>query len=112
MQQVKDQYSYIFLFVTFPSTSPDMTKLFHARSGSRFIEIQSNLFRKKKFYRTNQGSKFLGVSFRNRDNVRAVTQFRRERQPQHLKIDFCSRTDPSSFTSIAPVLLDQSNQTS
>ena len=47
MQQVKDQYSYIFLFVTFPSTSPDMTKLFHARSGSRFIEIQSNLVQEK-----------------------------------------------------------------
>ena len=47
MQQMKDQYSYIFLFVTFPSTSPDMTKLFHARSGSRFIEIQSNLVQEK-----------------------------------------------------------------
>ena len=60
----------------------------------------------------NQGSNFLGWSLSNRDNVRSPIQFRKESQPQHLKTDFSSRTDPSIFTSIAPVLLDQSNETS
>ena len=50
----------------------------------RFIEMQSNL-RRKKLHRTNQGSNFLGGSFSNRDNARAPIQFRRERQPQYLK---------------------------
>ena len=36
----------------------------------RFIEMQSNLTRKKR-HRTNQGSNFLGDSFSNRDNERA-----------------------------------------
>ena len=88
-----------------------MTTVFHTWPYGRFIEIQSNL-RRKKLHRTNQGSNFLGESFGNRDNVRVPIQFRRESQPQHLKDYFSSRTDPSIFTSIAPVLLDQSNETS
>ena len=82
------------------STSTDMTTVFHAWLYGRFIEIQSNL-RRKKLHRTNQGSNFLGGSFSNRDNVTAPIQLRRESQPQ-----------PSIFTSIAPVILDQSNETS
>ena len=60
----------------------------------------------------NQGSNFLGGSFSNRDNVRAPIQFRRESQPQHLKSWFISRTDPSIFISVAPVLLERSNEAS
>ena len=60
----------------------------------------------------NQGSNFVGGSFSNRDNVRAPIQFRIETQPQYLKDDFFSRTDPPTFTSTAPVFLDQSNETS
>ena len=85
-----------------------MTTVFHAWLYCRFIEIQSNL-RGKKFHRMNQGSNFLGGSFSNRDNVRALIQYRREIQPQN---DFSSRTEPSIFTSIAPVLLDWSKSTS
>ena len=44
-----------------------MTTVFHAWPCGRFIEIQSNL-RRKKLHRTNQGSNFLGGNFRNRDN--------------------------------------------
>ena len=62
-------------------------------------------------HRTNQGPNFLGVSFSNRNNLRAPIQFRRKSQPQHLKISFSSRTDRSLFTSIAPVLLNWSNET-
>ena len=61
-----------------------MTAVFHTWPYGRFIEIQSNL-RRKKLHRMNQGSNFLGGSFSNRDNVRAPIQFRRESQPQHLK---------------------------
>ena len=38
------------------------------RAGCRFIEIQSNV-KRKKIHRTNQGFKFLEGSFTNRYNV-------------------------------------------
>ena len=85
-----------------------MTTLFYAWPYDRFIEIRSNL-RRKKLHRTKQGYNFLRGSFSNRDNVRVLIQFRREILP---KDDFSSRTDSSIFTSIVPVLLDQSNETS
>ena len=59
-----------------------MATVFHAWLYGIFIEIQSNL-KGKKFHRMNQGSNFLGGSFSNRDNVRALIQFRRESQPQN-----------------------------
>ena len=75
-QQVKDQQSYIFVFVLFltilstaRSTIPDMTAVFHACLYERFIEMQSNL-RRKKLHTTNQGSNFPGDSFRDRGKVR------------------------------------------
>ena len=61
-----------------------MTVVFHEWAYGRFIEIQSNL-RRKKLHRMNQGYNFLGDSFSNRDNVQALIQFRKEIQPQHLK---------------------------
>ena len=63
-----------------------MTTVFHTWAYGRSIEIQSNI-RTKKLHRS-QGSKFLGVSFSNRDNVRAPIQFRTENPPKHLKDDF------------------------
>ena len=45
----------------------------------RFIEMQSNLSRKK-LHRIDQGSNFPWGSFSNRDNIRAPIQFRRESQ--------------------------------
>ena len=68
------------------STSPDMATVFHAWPYGRFIEMQNNLRKKKD--RINQGSNFLGGSFGNIDNVIVPIQFRRECQPQHLKILF------------------------
>ena len=64
-----------------------MTTVFHAWPYGRFIEIQSNL-RRKKLHRTNQGSNFLGGSFSNRDNIRAPIQFGEESQPSILNIVF------------------------
>ena len=90
-------------------TSPDMTTVFYAWLYGRFIEIQSNL-RREKLHRTKQGSNL--CSFSNKNSVTAPIQLKRESQPQHLKRWFSSRTDPSIFTLIAPVLLDQSNETS
>ena len=77
----------------------------------RFVEIQSNL-KRKKLHRTNQDSNFLGGSFTSRDNVKAQIQFRGESQPQHLKDKFSSGTDPSILISMAPMLLDRPNETS
>ena len=81
-----------------------MATVFHTWQYGRFIEMQSNL-RRKKLHRANQGSNFLAGIFSNRDNVRASIQFRRE-SLIILKDDFSSRTDPTIFTSIAQVLLD------
>ena len=53
-QQVKDQQSYISVFAAYQefqvatrSTSPDMEPVFHAWPYGRFIEVQSNLRRRK-----------------------------------------------------------------
>ena len=54
-QQVKDQQSCISVFVAYLTTggtSPHMTTVFHTWAYGRFIEIQSNL-RRKKLHRTN-----------------------------------------------------------
>ena len=75
------------------------------------MKILRNL-RRKKLHRTNQSSNFLEGSLTNRDHVRDPIQFRGESQPYILKVDFSSRTNPSIFTSIASVILDQSNETS
>ena len=85
-----------------------MTTAFHAWLYGRFIEIQSNV-RRKELYGTNQGSNFLGGSFHNR--VQEL-QFNLEEtvNPSILKDAFSLRTDPSIFTSIAPVLLDWSDE--
>ena len=78
-QQGKDQQSCISIFVTYPTISSSPT-VFHAWLYGRFIEIRSNI-RRKKLHRTNQGSNFLGGSFSNRDNIRAPIQFRRNSTP-------------------------------
>ena len=79
-----------------------MTTVFHTWVYGRFIEIQSNL-RRKKFHRTNQGFNFLGGSFTNKENLRAPIQFGKKVKPSILKDDFSSKTDPTILTSIAPV---------
>ena len=86
------------------STSPDMATVFHVLPYGRVIEIQSNL-RRKKLHRTNQNSNFLGA-------IEPQSNFEEKVNPSILKDDFSSRTDPFIFTSIPPVLLDRSNETS
>ena len=88
-EKVKDQQSWISIFVAYLTISsriscPDMTAVFHAWPYGKFIEIQSQ-FRRKKLHKTNQGANFLGLSLRNRDNIRAPIQIRREIQPKLLK---------------------------
>ena len=62
----------------------------------KFIEIQSNL-RRKKLHRTNEGSNFLRYTnfLSNGDNVRALIQFTRETQPKINPTVLC-RSDSSS----------------
>ena len=117
-QQVKDQQSCISVFVAFPTIpssnlehQPRNTTVFHTWPYGRFTEIQSNL-RRKNLRRMNQGSDFPVGSFSNRDNVRAQIQSEEKVNPSILKDDFSSITDLSIFTSIAPVFLDRSNETS
>ena len=57
-----------------------MTTKLHARLYGKIIEIKNN-FRRKKLHRPNQGFNLLGDSFSNRNIVRAIIEFRRERQP-------------------------------
>ena len=74
-----------------------MTKVFHARSYGGFIEIQSNL-RRKKLHRINQGPMFLETVLAT-DNVKAPIKFKRERQTQLLINLFC--LELVGFTSLA-----------
>ena len=73
-----------------------MTTVFHTSPYGRFMEIQSNL-RRKKLHNKNQGSNSLGGRFGNRDNVIAPLQFRREIQAQHLKRWFFLKHRPIHF---------------
>ena len=82
-----------------------MTTVFHRCLYGRFIEIQSNL-RRKKVHRANEDSNFFGRGFRRESNLEEKFN------PSIIKYDFSSRTDPSISTSIAPVFLDQSNEIS
>ena len=77
-------------------TCPEVTTVVQAWVYGRFIEIPSNL-RRKKLRRTNQGFNFLGGSFSNRNTVSALIQFRRESQPQHLKRSFFLKNRPICF---------------
>ena len=86
-----------------------MTTIFHARTYSRFMEVQSKL-RRRKLHRTNQDSDFLGDSFSKGDNVTGPSNLEEKDNLSILKDDFSSRTDPSIFTSRAPELLHWSNE--
>ena len=85
LSEVKDQQfvAYLRFPLAVRNASTGITVVFHARQYGNFIEIQSH-FRRKKFYRMNQGSNFLGDSFSNRDNVTAPIRFRGKRQPRYL----------------------------
>ena len=85
-----------------------MKTVFHLWKYGRFIEIQSKL-RRKKLHKTNKGFNFLRGSFSNKVNVAKSPNpiFKRK-----VTLTSSSRTNPSIFTSIAPVLLDQPNETS
>ena len=93
---MKDQQSCICLseaYPTIPSSNsehqPHITTVFHTWPCGRFIEMQSNL-RRKKLHRTNQGYNFLGGSFSNRDNVRAQSNLEVKVNASTLKCDFSS----------------------
>ena len=90
-----------------------MTTVFHAWLYGRFIEIQSNL-RRKKLHRTNQGSNFLGGSFSNRVNARAPIQLGRKSQLQHLQRQFFLKHRPIHFhiNSTSVIRLVKQNQLS
>ena len=84
-----DLQSCISIFVAYPAIpssnySPALTWQPHPSFYDRFVEIQSNHGRKK-LHRMNEGSNFLGSYFSDRYHVRALIQFERHSQAQHLK---------------------------
>ena len=83
-----------------------MTIVFHALSDTRFIEIKSNLRRE------NQDYYFIGAVLVIQIMQQSQSKLEEAVNPSILKDEFCSRKDPFIFTSIAPVLLDRSNETS
>ena len=87
-QQMKDQQSCILVFVaypTIPSSNQEQNPTHdYCITCIAVWQIYSKL-RRKKLYRTNKGSNFFGDSSKNRSNVSAPIQFRRESQLQHLK---------------------------
>ena len=89
-------------FSNLPSSSkehrPGMTAIFHIRLYGRFIEIKSNL-KRKKLYRKNHYSNFLGGSLTNRDTGRDPMGKGSPRILKHAS----SRTDLSISTSITSV---------
>ena len=91
--------------------SKNMTRIFHARSYDRFIEIKSNLTRNR-LQRINQGSSFFGSSFSFRlyFKYRAQPNWEEKENPSILKDDFSSKNS-SVFTLLAVALLDWSNKT-
>ena len=94
-QQVENQRSYISVFVVY-LTIPSSCQKHQPRHYSSIPEKPSNL-RREKLHRTNQGSNFLWSSFSNRENLRTSIQFRRERQPKHLKRWFFLKNSPIHF---------------
>ena len=80
-----------------------MTTVCHARLYGTFIEIKKQLREREtsyyelKFY-------FFGGSLSNRDNVRALIQFRRERSGLRIFKNNFSSKDPRIFTSTASKL--------
>ena len=87
-----------------------MTTVFHAWLYGRFIEIQSNL-RRKKLHKTNQGSNFLKALLATEIMKQPQSSLEEKVNPSIVKDNFSSRTAPYIFTSIASVLLDQSDET-
>ena len=73
-----------------------MKAVFHAWPYSRFIELKSNL-RRKKLNRTNQDSNFLVGGLSNRNNVSSPIQFKRKRPLHHLKRLFFLKNKPIHF---------------
>ena len=102
-QQGTNQQSYISIsavYLTYPSSCPDVTTIFHATLYGWLVDIKIK-YRITKLNRTNQGSNVLGGSFNNGDNVKVPFQFRRETDSRSILQDnFSSKTDLSSFTSI------------
>ena len=88
-----------------------MATVFHVWLYGRFSEIQSNL-RRKKLHRTNQDLIFFEEFLAIKVMYEPQSNLEEKVNSSILKDDFSSTIDPSILRSIAPVLLDQSNETS
>ena len=88
-----------------------MTTEFHTWVYGRFKEIQSN-FRRKKLIEQIKAPVFLETVLAIEVMEEPQSNLEEKVNPRILKDDFSSRADPSMFTSIDPLLLDWSNESS
>ena len=87
-----------------------MKTVFYTWVYGRFIEIQSNFKREK--LQPIKAPIFLEVVLAIEIMQKPQSNLEEKVNTSILKDYFSSRTDPSIFTSIEPVLLDRSNETS
>ena len=87
-----------------------MTAVLHVWAYGRFIEIQSNLSRIKLIEQIKTPI-FLELLLAIEVIKEPQSKLEENVNPSILKDDFSSRREPPIFTSIAPVLLDWSNET-
>ena len=88
-----------------------MTTVFYARLYCRFIEIQATSV-ERNFIEQIKAPIFLEAVLAIEIMKEPQSNLEEKVNPIILKDDFSSRTDPSIFTSITPVLLDWSIETS
>ena len=89
-----------------------MTPIFHARPNGRFMEIKSNLRRKRNFTEQIKTPIFFEAVLAVENMYEPQFNLEDQGNSSILKDDFSARADPSTFTSIELVLLDQSNEIS
>ena len=92
--------------VAIKSTSLNLTTLFGAGLDGKFIEINFNPGIRN-FIAGIKAPIFLKTAL---DNVKTTIQFRKEKQSQHLRNAFQSRTVPLIFTLIVQELFEKSDE--
>ena len=114
-EQVKDHQCLSAVSITYlaiSSTIPDMTEVSHINPNSRFIDIKRNLKRQKPQRAFSNFEKKSGFSCI--DNVRNLNLKDNAKDKDNANIfktdNFSSRTDPRIFTSLAPEVLEISNE--
>ena len=89
-----------------------MTIIIHAWPYGRFIKIYKATSGERNFIEQIKPPIFFETVLAIEIMYEPQSNLEEKVNPSILKGDFSSRTDPSTFKLVAPVLLDQSNKTS